>query len=66
MEKEFIIIKVEIDMKENLGMTSEKEEGFFIIQMEKDMKVIFIKVNHMELILNIQITGKSLKLILEI
>ena len=66
MEKEFIIIKVEIDMKENLGMISGKEEVFFIIQMEKDMKAIFIKVNLMELILNIQIMGKSHKLILEI
>ena len=49
----YIIIKVEIDMKENLKMIMEKEKGFFIIQMEIDMKGNFIMENHLEHMLNI-------------
>ena len=33
MEKEFIIIKMEIFMKENLKMIKKKEKGLFIIKM---------------------------------
>ena len=38
MVKEFIIIKVEIDMKENIKMIKKKEEGFIIIKKEIFMK----------------------------
>ena len=45
MAKEYIIIIVVIDMKENLKMIMVKDMVFFIIQMEKDMKGNFIMEN---------------------
>ena len=40
MEKGFIIIKMEKDMKENFGMEKGKEKGFFFGKMEVDGKDI--------------------------
>jgi hypothetical protein len=53
MEKEFIIITVEIGMKESLKMTMEKDKVFFIIIMAKDMKGNFIKESLLVSIQNI-------------
>ncbi len=47
MELELIIIKVGINMKENLKTIMEKEMEYFIIQMEIDMKGNFIMENLM-------------------
>ena len=38
MEKEFITIKMEIFMKENIKIIMLKEKEFFIIKMEIEMK----------------------------
>jgi hypothetical protein len=38
MEKEFILIKMEIFMKENIKMIMLKEKVFFIIKMEIEMR----------------------------
>jgi len=46
MEKEFIIIRVETDMKENLKMIIVKEKEIFISLMAKDMKV-FLKMENL-------------------
>ena len=48
MEKEFIIIIVETDMRANLKMIIEKVKEFFIIRMEKNMKDSFMKANQLE------------------
>ena len=48
MDLEFTIIKVEIDMKENLRMTMEKEKEYSIMLMVIDMKDNFIKEGLLE------------------
>ena len=45
MEKVFIIIRVEIDTKENLRMIMEKEMGYFSMRIMKDMKGYLAKEN---------------------
>ena len=47
-EKEFIIIKMVIDMKVILLMEKEKEKEFIIIKMVIDMKVIIKMIILME------------------